>query len=527
MRYSKKLRAPKSNGAWLIASSAPAKNPLQTNQAWSQHFSETHAELGELRRQAKSELLLAAQQYSAQFIDNNSLNLSSDRPFILSGHQPEFFHPGVWFKNFLLSRLARQMSAAPINLIIDNDECSDAHISMPAGTLASPHRETVEFDSLMEPLPFENRPRLDPTVLSQFVTTIQSNMAALSDHAMIIEALPGLEDVDKPTSLLGEWVAQIRYQLEIEQGLENLEVPLSQVCQGRAFCTFAAGILRDAERFQTTYNRSLLDFRQRNKLRSQTHPAPNLIKTGDWIELPFWLWSVASPQRGPLYAQRLQNEIEISDLDQLNFKLAINDLADEIQSLQEQRVAIRPRALMTTMYARLFLSDLFVHGIGGAKYDELTDALVREYFGAEPPLFLTATSTHHLPFPLLPFDENWARDIRQELRTRRFSPEKFLNQESLAETTRQGLIDKQQLLAEIPARGQKRGWHTKMEAVNQSLWEVSRTDYEERRSELVSLEKKRRHTELLLSREYSFLLHPPSLCGDLMRIAGQAAKEFD
>ena len=177
MRYSKKLRAPKSNGAWLIASSAPAKNPLQTNQAWSQHFSETHAELGELRRQAKSELLLAAQQYSAQFIDNDSLNLSSDRPFILSGHQPEFFHPGVWFKNFLLSRLARQMSAAPINLIIDNDECSDAHISMPAGTLASPHRETVEFDSLMEPLPFENRPRLDPTVLSQFVTTIQSNMA--------------------------------------------------------------------------------------------------------------------------------------------------------------------------------------------------------------------------------------------------------------------------------------------------------------------------------------------------------------
>src|SRR6476620_11683810 len=27
------------------------------------------------------------------------------RPFVLSGHQPELFHAGVWFKNFLLSAI--------------------------------------------------------------------------------------------------------------------------------------------------------------------------------------------------------------------------------------------------------------------------------------------------------------------------------------------------------------------------------------------------------------------------------------
>ena len=31
------------------------------------------------------------------------------------------------------------------------------------------------------------------------------------------------------------------------------------------------------------------------------------------------------------------------------------------------------------------LSDLFIHGIGGAKYDELTDEIIRRFFGIEPP----------------------------------------------------------------------------------------------------------------------------------------------
>ena len=54
-------------------------------------------------------------------------------------------------------------------------------------------------------------------------------------------------------------------------------------------------------------------------------------------------------------------------------------------------VRIRPRALTLTLWARLCLSDLFIHGIGGAKYDRITDQLIRCYFGIEPPeLFVRA-----------------------------------------------------------------------------------------------------------------------------------------
>jgi len=58
------------------------------------------------------------------------------------------------------------------------------------------------------------------------------------------------------------------------------------------------------------------------------------------------------------------------------------------RGLEEQGFKVRSRALTNTLYARLFLSDLFLHGIGGGKYDELTDELIRRFYGVEPPAFL-------------------------------------------------------------------------------------------------------------------------------------------
>ena len=44
------------------------------------------------------------------------------------------------------------------------------------------------------------------------------------------------------------------------------------------------------------------------------------------------------------------------------------------------------------MYARVVLGDLFLHGIGGGKYDELTDAIVGRFLGVAPPEFAVVTA---------------------------------------------------------------------------------------------------------------------------------------
>ena len=49
--------------------------------------------------------------------------------------------------------------------------------------------------------------------------------------------------------------------------------------------------------------------------------------------------------------------------------------------------AAHPRA-DDDQFSRFMLGDLFIHGIGGAKYDELGDEIARRFFGIEPPGFL-------------------------------------------------------------------------------------------------------------------------------------------
>ena len=56
-----------------------------------------------------------------------------------------------------------------------------------------------------------------------------------------------------------------------------------------------------------------------------------------------------------------------------------------LRALISKGIKIRPKAIVNTMYSRMFLSDLFIHGIGGATYDFITDEIIRGFFGVGPP----------------------------------------------------------------------------------------------------------------------------------------------
>jgi hypothetical protein len=106
-----------------------------------QHWAGTT--LGELRQSAREQLLVAARRHTGQyrtleaclaeptFHGNN--RSTAYPPVVLTGHQPQLFHPGVWFKNFVLAALARQVAAPAVNLIIDNDTIRAAAVRVPRG----------------------------------------------------------------------------------------------------------------------------------------------------------------------------------------------------------------------------------------------------------------------------------------------------------------------------------------------------------------------------------------------------------
>src|SRR5439155_19575136 len=84
------------------------------------------------------------------------------------------------------------------------------------------------------------------------------------------------------------------------------------------------------------------------------------------------------------------------------------------------------RALTTTLFARLLLADLFIHGIGGGKYDELTDTLLARYYGLEPPGFLVLTGTLYLPLPTFPATNGDLQTRRRLVRDQYWNPQRHL-----------------------------------------------------------------------------------------------------
>ena len=69
-----------------------------------------------------------------------------------------------------------------------------------------------------------------------------------------------------------------------------------------------------------------------------------------------------------------------------------------------------------------FLADLFIHGIGGGKYDALTDELIRRFYGLEPLEYLILTGTLRLPVPVYPVTQDDRHRLQRLARDLHYNP---------------------------------------------------------------------------------------------------------
>jgi hypothetical protein len=204
------------------------------------------------------------------------------------------------------------------------------------------------------------------------------------------------------------------------------------------------------------------------------------------------------------------------ETDALKLELeAEGDVSASIDKLTEARAQgfkLRPRALLTTMYARLFLSDLFLHGIGGAKYDELTDAIIRQFWQIEPPRFVVLTATIPLPVSRPTVETDDIRRLDGLLRDLWYHPEQHLNLSDFPEPQREraGALATEkskwiQTAAE-PRQGKLR--HDAIVSVNEELRRFVAPLRNSLLDERQLLVEQLRRTNVLSSREYAFCLFP-------------------
>ena len=172
------------------------------------------------------------------------------------------------------------------------------------------------------------------------------------------------------------------------------------------------------------------------------------------------------------------------------------------------------------MYARLFLCDIFIHGIGGAKYDQVTDEICAEFFGIRPPAHATITATLRLPIDHPPTSPEHYRQLRQELRNLRYHPELIIDRDQLSEAQRLSFDklsaekNKWISLSKTPENCEQR--HQAIEQVNRQLNELAVNRREEIVKELAELDHQLRADRLLESREYPFCLFPQATIQDFL-----------
>jgi len=468
-----------------------------------------------LRRQARAVLLEDAWRWTTSYRDA-ARPKEHQGPLLLAGHQPALFHPGVWVKNFALDWLARRHDGTAVNLLIDSDTVKQTWLRVPGGSVAEPGRHRIPLDEPGARVPFEERDVLDGDTFASAGRRARETMAPLVPDPMIREYWPLADRRRREVGKLGAALAQSRHQLEGRWGLETLEVPQSRICQSEPFCWFLAHLLARLPRLWEVYNEAVGAYRRAHRIRSAAHPVPDLHAKDRWLEAPLWVWRAGQPRRRPLFARQRADEILLSDGEAWELALPLTaegDGARAVERLLEaprRGVRIRSRALITTLWARLVLGDLFLHGIGGAKYDQLTDVLMERLFGLAPPQFLVVSATLHLPVPRQRVGADEERKIRQNLRRLTYHPEKFIDgavSSSSHEAAR--LIHEKQRWIETPQTPENaRARCRSIRRINEALQPYVAGKRRELLSRHAEARRALRAEKVLGARDYAFCLHP-------------------
>ena len=256
-------------------------------------------------------------------------------------------------------------------------------------------------------------------------------------------------------------------------------------------------------------------------------------ENGGWHEVPWWMWSRDRPTRRRVYASLSPSgTLTLSDLRTTRVELPISPQTgpsrwvDALSRLQEHDVRLRPRAILTTLMARLLVADVFVHGIGGAAYDCITDEVIRRLTGCDPPRYAVVSGTLRLPrppggWPARPAAEELA-EVRRLLRDLRYHPERHLGPiESRSRAVQDLVAHKWQWIGTFPTAALARRRRHEISLANERLAAGLEPEADRLRGLLEPLERRLRSEKILESREFPWCFFPERTLRDFLLLESE------
>ena len=318
-------------------------------------------------------------------------------PWIMTGHQPEMIHAGVWFKDPVTAALAEAVGGSALHLVADLDTVKHTDLIIPqvhAGRVTPVRVSFMHATGRHSPAQL---PPPTPEALEELIRQVQQ----ILPEPGVFPEWAALARSALPTSrTLAQWLAAGRNGLDRSLGVTVHDVFASDIVRGRAFASFAGEIILRHREVHATYRQVLHDYRAAHHITNRAQPVPDLVEHDGTMEVPLWAFGPAG-LREPLLVRQAGDSLELLTPSGHLATLPAQEgtIVQAIQDLQASGVILAPRALTLTMFLRTFLADVFVHGIGGAQYDDLGDEMTQHWLGWQPPPFVAATATLRLPLP--------------------------------------------------------------------------------------------------------------------------------
>ena len=498
----------------------------------------------QFREQVRSDTLKKAGEYSENLLSLcSNLNIAGTKNFscvkdfyspekniIQTGHSPAITHPGVLIKHSLVNRIAKKVNGIGINMVVDNDAGNDNCLNIPDINDLGSSVEKMEYHPGLRNLAFEEIRYADSTQLPAFKENVLKSLhnpdmlKTLEDFMNVVIKLSG------ETLQFSDLFTFARHAFATRFGIRNLEVPVSLISETDPFLNFFLHITANVKCFVDIYNSKLREYRKLKKISSKANPLPDLMEKGFVIEMPFWIWEEGK-QRKSLYASvsngsrisiLCENKmIEHFDFGEMNRSTDNLKNLERLKALISKGIKIRPKAIANTMYSRMFFSDLFIHGIGGAKYDLITDEIIREFFGVEPPTYATISATLYLPYKPFDVSDEDINKMKHAVKDMGYNPDRYASRGIMKDAGMISLINEKKDLISRGASDSKEKHLTfdRIKQLNSLMKDKISPLIKKSENEIADLEKKLSYNSIVTNRNYPFCLYPEAMLRKLFKLS--------
>jgi len=399
------------------------------------------------------------------------------------------------------------LAAEGVDLVVDHDAPNAFSLQTPA--IADDHLLTtreIPFGQAAPGSVYEGRPALDREAVDAVRGELTDALGERFEASVMPAYLDGLTARADATDAVDQHLAG-RAAIDAALAADLREFRVSRIFGGH----FVADLLLEADRFRAAYNDSLADYRQNEHVRSPNRPLPDLGRDGQRIEAPLWVYRPRRRRRR-LWIERRAERIDICADASAIGTIGADDLTRDPDAALAELLpwVIRPRALTLTLWARLLVCDLFVHGIGGAKYDRITDGIFRRYYRVDPPPYTCVSATLRLPLPRQPSRPADLHAARHRVRDWRYNPHRYMPDppaDLLAE--RSGLIrESDRLRAARGPRVQRRATFLAIRRINARLTDGHPDIGRNLAARLARAQRELESNRIADGREYFYALQP-------------------